>query len=320
MTTRNTRPRRSRSTAAPGPSAKAGSTAKADSAEAVDTASRPAPPRPPVNTASRRRSVVGSSEPAKPVQAQTNAAPPHLNSGSGTAQVVATGQVVAIGDVHGCASLLESELERHYDTGVELILLGDLIDRSPEPDGDRRVLKRIWALQRNPELWGLAGVTVLRGNHEQMLIDALEEDEADAATDIWEWNGGDPALLPFYREHRSWFEALPRTAIRGSYLFVHAGVRPGVLLEQQKNDDLIWIRQPFLSRPHGLPYTVVHGHSITKDHKIDRRPHRINLDTGAFCSGVLSSLRLDPAVGEKILDARTAGVVTSVSSRRRRAA
>lgn len=206
---------------------------------------------------------------------------------------IGTVPVVAIGDVHGCASLLLQELEKHEGSGAELILLGDLIDRSPEPDGDRRVLELVWLLQANPGLWGLAGVTVLRGNHEQMLIDAMAEDEPDVDTDLWEWNGGDTDLLPFYRKHRAWFEALPPKAIRGSYLFVHAGVRPGVPLEQQKEDDLVWIRQPFLNRPHGLPYTVVHGHSITKDHCIDRRADRINLDTGAFRSGVLSSLRLD---------------------------
>ena len=201
--------------------------------------------------------------------------------------------VVAVGDVHGCAALLQQELDKHEGSGAELILLGDLIDRSPEANGDRRVLELVWLLQQNPGVWGLSGVTVLRGNHEQMLIDALAEDEPDAATDIWEWNGGDPSLLPFYRQHRKWFEALPCRAIRGRFLFVHAGVRPSVPLEQQKNDDLIWIRQPFLNRPHGLPYTVVHGHSITKNHRIDRRSDRINLDTGAFKSGVLSSVSLD---------------------------
>ena len=75
---------------------------------------------------------------------------------------------------------------------------------------------------------------------------------------------------------------------------MHAGVRPGVPLEQQKDDDLIWIRKPFLSKPHGLPYTVVHGHSITEEYGIERHPHRINLDSGAFISGILSSLRLEP--------------------------
>lgn len=81
--------------------------------------------------------------------------------------------VVAIGDVHGCALLLEQELELHYGSGAELIFLGDLIDRSPEPDGDRKVLEKVWSLQQNPGQWGLAGVTVLRGNHEQMLLEAM---------------------------------------------------------------------------------------------------------------------------------------------------
>ena len=209
-------------------------------------------------------------------------------------QVTGTCPVVAFGDVHGSASLLEQELERYVDSGAELIFLGDLIDRSPEPDGDRRVLERIWALQRQPELWGLAGVTVLRGNHEQMLLDALDEGRPGPNWHLWISNGGDQELLPWLQEHRDWFAGLPHTAIRGSHLFVHAGVRPGVPLEQQKHDDLIWIRKPFLNRPHGLPYTVVHGHSITEEYGIERHPHRINLDSGAFLSGVLSSLRLEP--------------------------
>ena len=70
--------------------------------------------------------------------------------------------VVAIGDVHGCASLLEQELRPHLDTSAELIFLGDLIDRSPEADGDRQVLERVWQLQENPGAFGLAAVTVLR--------------------------------------------------------------------------------------------------------------------------------------------------------------
>jgi serine/threonine protein phosphatase 1 len=210
-----------------------------------------------------------------------------------TMTATATAPVVAIGDVHGCADLLELELKKHRGSGAELILLGDLIDRSPEPDGDRRVLERIWALQQDPGLWGLAAVTVLRGNHEQMLIESLKEkEEPDAATDIWEWNGGDPAMLPFYEEHRAWFEALPHTAIRGSYLFVHAGVRPGISLEDQRDEDLIWIRRPFLSKPHGLPYIVVHGHTFRTDFRVTRLPHRIGIDTGAYVSGILTAMPL----------------------------
>lgn len=263
-------------------------TAAAGDATLVTTPTAPAdsPKRHPAPSRTRRSSGNRRRRPtAAPVATPAAMAP----------AAIGTCPVVAIGDVHGCASLLLQELEKHEGSGAELILLGDLIDRSPEPDGDRRVLELVWLLQANPGLWGLAGLTVLRGNHEQMLIDALAEVEPDAATDVWEWNGGDTALLPFYRQHRAWFEALPRTTIRGDYLFVHAGVRPGVPLEQQKDDDLIWIRRPFLNRPHGLPYIVMHGHSITSDHRIDRHADRINLDTGAFKSGVLSSLRLDVA-------------------------
>lgn len=201
--------------------------------------------------------------------------------------------VVAIGDVHGCAALLEEQLLPHLDSGVELIFLGDLIDRAPEPDGDRKVLERIWQLQENPGAFGLAAVTVLRGNHEQMLLESLASSKRGHAFEMWRCNGGDPALLPLAREHREWFEQLPVTAIRGNHLFVHAGVRPGVPLERQAFEDLIWIRQPFLSKPHGLPYTVVHGHTFRHDFQVTHLPHRIGIDTGAFVSGRLTALRIE---------------------------
>lgn len=202
--------------------------------------------------------------------------------------------VVAIGDVHGCATLLRQTLEPHLGSGAELILLGDLIDRSPEPEGDRQVIELVRELQTNPDAYGLAGVTVLRGNHEQMLLDALAEQSPGEATDLWEWNGGNPDFLAAAREHQPWLQALPLTAVRGEYLFVHAGVRPGAPLEQQQADDLLWIRRPFLHRPHGLPYTVVHGHTFRKDYCVTKLPHRIGIDTGAFMSGQLTALKLAP--------------------------
>lgn len=200
--------------------------------------------------------------------------------------------VVAIGDVHGCATLLREALWPHLGSDAELILLGDLIDRSPEPDGDKQVIELVRELQDNAAAYGLAGVTVLRGNHEQMLLDALAEDTPGEATELWEWNGGDPGFLPVARDHQDWLKTLPLTAIRGDYLFVHAGVRPEVPLDEQQADDLIWIRRPFLTRNHGLPYTVVHGHTFRSDYSITRLPHRIGIDTGAFISGRLTALPL----------------------------
>ena len=200
--------------------------------------------------------------------------------------------VVAIGDVHGCATLLREAIWPHLGSGAELILLGDLIDRSPEPDGDRQVIELVRELQDNAAAYGLAGVTVLRGNHEQMLLDALAEDTPGEATELWEWNGGKADFRQAAMEHRDWLEGLPLTAQRGSYLFVHAGVRPGIPLKEQQADDLLWIRRPFLTRAHGLPYTVVHGHTFRSDYSITRLPYRIGIDTGAFVSGRLTALAL----------------------------
>ncbi len=207
--------------------------------------------------------------------------------------------VVAIGDVHGCADLLEKALAPHLGSGAEVIFLGDLIDRSPDRDGDRRVVERVRQLQEQPDAHGLAGVTVLRGNHEQMLLDALQETDAGDATELWEWNGGDRNFLPAAREHQDWLETLPLTAICGDHLFVHAGVRPEVPLQEQQADDLLWIRRPFLTRNHGLPYTVVHGHTFRSDYRITRLPHRIGIDTGAFLSGRLTALPLSIETPQK---------------------
>jgi serine/threonine protein phosphatase 1 len=202
--------------------------------------------------------------------------------------------VVAIGDVHGCASLLDGILEQYRGSEADLIFLGDLIDRSPQTGGDRRVLEKVMELQANPMKYGLSKVTVLRGNHEQMLLDALKEEKPGPATDLWEWNGGNPDLLPYAKQHLSWLNRLAHIAIRGKYLFVHAGVRPGVPIESQKHQDLLWIRQPFLNKGHhGLPYVVVHGHTFRQDFRITRLPHRIGIDTGAYRSGILTAFEID---------------------------
>jgi serine/threonine protein phosphatase 1 len=207
--------------------------------------------------------------------------------------------VVAIGDVHGCASLLEGVLEQYRGSGADLIFLGDLIDRSPQAGGDRRVLQKVMELQANPKKYDFSKVTVLRGNHEQMLLNALEEEKPGPATDLWEWNGGNPDLLPYAKTHLSWLSRLPHIAIRAQYLFVHAGVRPGVPIDRQKLTDLLWIRQPFLNKgSHGLPYVVVHGHTFRQDFRVTRLPHRIGIDTGAFISGKLTALILDPTAGD----------------------
>ena len=196
-------------------------------------------------------------------------------------------QVVAIGDVHGCYDLLVEAVKPHLNTNVELIFTGDLFDRSPQPDGDAKVLTKVRAMQNTPLLYGLYGVTVLRGNHEQLLIDAINDPEK---RDIWEYNGGNPDFLGFAKANLDWLESLPYYAVRGKYLFVHAGVRPQIPLYAQDSQDLLWIRAPFISdTDHELPYTIVHGHTPVHGGEPEVHPHRINIDTGAFFSGVLTA-------------------------------
>ena len=227
----------------------------------------------------------------------------------------AAGEVVyAIGDVHGRADLLDALLSRIADEegpggGYRLVLLGDYIDRGPD---SRRVVERLSELLRGPG----PRVAALKGNHEAMLLGFLEDpargpawaaagayetlrsyDVAPAAPPAGAQAWADAsrrlaeALPP---EHLALLQALPLTARSGDYLFVHAGVRPGRALEAQVEEDLLWIRKPFLNGPPSDAYVVVHGHTPTAGEP-DLAPGRIGLDTGAYATGRLTALRLEGA-------------------------
>ena len=203
-------------------------------------------------------------------------------------------KTIVIGDIHGCYDLLDETIERAAGSNAELVFLGDLFDRAPMIDGDIKVLTRVRDLQDNPEKYGLSNVVVLRGNHEQLLLDAY----ATGDTDLWEYNGGSPVLLNYLKDnpqHIDWLRKLPYYVIRGNYLLVHAGVRPGVPLEEQSDFDLVWYRpseyEPY--QPHGLPFTVIHGHTIQDPPFITHRCDSIAIDTGAFYTGVLSSICIE---------------------------
>lgn len=227
---------------------------------------------------------------------------------------IPAGQAVyAIGDVHGRLDLLDDLLARirqdaeRYpsDRSRSLVLLGDYIDRGSESRG---VIERLLA----DPLPGFATVRLL-GNHEDAML-AFLDGESDGLD--WLSFGGLETLLSYGVPLR----ALPRTRdavetlraalaervpashlefIRtcvphhsvGDYLFVHAGVRPGVSLDRQTATDLMWIRDDFLRSRIPLPgRVVVHGHTICD--LPQNREWRINIDTGAFASGRLTALAL----------------------------
>ncbi len=222
-------------------------------------------------------------------------------------------RVYAVGDIHGRLDLLQElagKIERDLasapvDRVVELYV-GDYIDRGPDSRG---VVE--WMMETPP----LGNERIcLMGNHEEMLLQALNI--SSGMTD-WLFNGGDETIASYLvgrterpdfptfealrqafvaalpESHRKFFSSLPRMAEIGGYLFVHAGIRPGVPLDAQDPEDLIWIREPFLDSDADFGKVVVHGHSPVSAPEV--RANRIGIDTGAAYGGRLTCLVLEGA-------------------------
>ena len=219
-------------------------------------------------------------------------------------------RVYAVGDIHGRADLLAElhaailEDASGFDGEKVAVYLGDFIDRGME---SRQVVER---LIEHP-LEGFEAVHLM-GNHEHALLSFIDD---PASIPGWLGWGGRETLYSYGikcglnpAEHelenlarelkmampKSHIEFLENTTLchrEGDYYFVHAGVRPGVGLDEQRFEDQLWIREPFISstRDHGA--VVVHGHTINEETSL--LPNRIGLDTGAYYSGVLTCLVLE---------------------------
>jgi serine/threonine protein phosphatase 1 len=219
-------------------------------------------------------------------------------------------RVYAIGDIHGHSDLLDRmavEIARDlscHPTGETLtVTLGDYVDRGPDSRG---VIER---LSKNP--FGMPFVA-LRGNHESLLEEFLRD---PSIADYWRQLGGletlhsygvDVAPLMRGKGHDAAAEALraalPQSHVAflaslkssvsvGRYFLCHAGVRPGVPLTRQREEDLLWIRDEFLDSRADFGKIVVHGHTPTAAPEV--KPNRVNVDTGAFISGRLTCAVLE---------------------------
>lgn len=198
----------------------------------------------------------------------------------------------AIGDVHGCRDKLARLLDfcvRHSDGGsARFVFVGDYIDRGPDSRG---VIETLLALKRDMP----GQVTCLKGNHEDMMLRALHGDEDELL--LWLSQGGARTLLSYGvehpadlpPEHLAFFASLPTSFDDGRRLFVHAGVNPAFALDRQREEDLIWIREPFLHSSRDFGRLVVHGHTPLLSERPDIRPNRVNLDTGAVYGHPLSA-------------------------------
>jgi serine/threonine protein phosphatase 1 len=216
-------------------------------------------------------------------------------------------RIYAIGDIHGCADLLEALL-LEIDADCTLypprrpivVFLGDYIDRGPT---SREVLDLLLGCERTKE------TIFLRGNHDSFVHRFLSE---PAVLDEWRLCGGLETLVSYGlkpsinpdgleqarlakelaksipKRHLEFLESLSLSFNCGDFLFVHAGIRPGVPIRKQREEDLLWIREEFLSCEQRFEKFVVHGHTPVS--VPDLRPNRINIDTGAFATGRLTCI------------------------------
>jgi serine/threonine protein phosphatase 1 len=233
--------------------------------------------------------------------------------GGGTPAGAPGYRAYVVGDIHGRLDLLEdllakihAELQHHPAAKTLLVFVGDLIDRGPS---SAQVLERLRTYRRR----GIR-TEFLLGNHEEVLLRILGGD-AELITK-WRWFGGSECLqsygvepeqlarvsdgeaLAIVRqaipdEHVRFLEGFADSCRFGDYLFVHAGIRPGVALEEQSQADLRWIRQPFLADDTDHGFMVVHGHTIASE--VEQRSNRIGIDTGAYRTGVLTALAIEGA-------------------------
>jgi serine/threonine protein phosphatase 1 len=217
----------------------------------------------------------------------------------------------AIGDVHGCLDLLnrllvriEDEIERDPKPKTSIVFLGDVVDRGP---ASAEVVERL-RTYAHPR----ASTHFVMGNHEEVMLRVISGESELLPS--WLRFGGRETLASYGVDskelaelegeelaehlqvaipasHRAFLASFADSISFGDYLFVHAGIRPGIDLAEQSQSDLRWIRDAFLydSTDHG--FIVVHGHTISN--VVDVAENRIGVDTGAFCTGVLTALAIE---------------------------
>ncbi len=222
--------------------------------------------------------------------------------------------VVVIGDVHGCADALREILAQVYGTKCTLVFTGDLIDRGDDSDV---VLRTVRSLHEKPRSFGLKAVHVVRGNHEQMALDAhveLQDDHVTGnplrmakgdyalwlqnggtkddfdfmtATDMWSWL----ETLPLYYEHPAEIEWEGDEAKK--LLVSHASVESGIPLDEQERDILIWDRHV---EGYSKDHLTVHGHTICRNGEPavyeTKTGDVLRIDTGSFVTGIVTGIAL----------------------------
>ncbi len=205
-------------------------------------------------------------------------------------------RIFAIGDIHGCDDKLRELMHRiPIDESTDtLVFIGDYIDRGP---GSFEVVEYLIGLQTR-----LPGTVFLKGNHEEMLADYLSG--KDRMTYLY--NGGQQTLESYLRKtgsrapfpipsrHMQFFDSLVLNYQTEEFFFVHAGLRQGVPLDQQKPQDMLWIREKFIHSGHEFGKRVVFGHTPFEEPLVE--PNKIGIDTGAVYGNKLTCVQLPELV------------------------
>ncbi|MDR3153130.1 MAG: serine/threonine protein phosphatase [Deltaproteobacteria bacterium] len=197
-------------------------------------------------------------------------------------------RIFAVGDIHGCCQKLEKLLDKldwRPENREELVFLGDYIDRGPDSFG---VVEMVRSLKED---WPRE-VTVLKGNHEQMFVNFITGRE-----DVSLRHNGTAFTMRSYDRNKSFpvshfrfFLNLELYRETETHIFVHAGLRPGVPLARQTEEDCLWIRNEFLESYYDFGKTVVFGHTPFREPFI--MPGRAGLDTGAVFGGPLTCMEI----------------------------
>jgi serine/threonine protein phosphatase 1 len=230
-------------------------------------------------------------------------------------------RIYAVGDIHGCADLLEAVLLQ-IDADCTLypsrrpivVFLGDYIDRGP---ASKEVLELLLDYERRQE------TIFLKGNHDAFLHRFLSDSDF---LDEWRLCGGLETLISYGlkpsinpdvfeqtrladdlaksvpKRHLQFLESLSLSFDSGDFLFVHAGIRPDVPIRKQMEEDLLWIREEFLLYEHPFEKYVVHGHTPVP--APDIRSNRTNIDTGAFATGRLTCIVIEGSIIVPLIDIR----------------
>ncbi len=235
----------------------------------------------------------------------------HVFSKRSVARITEGIRIYAIGDVHGCnfilqnlLDLIDEHLTRFPSRRPILVFLGDYVDRGP---GSRQAIDQMISLQAQRE------AIFLKGNHESYMLAFLKQ---PAILSKWiqfgaldtlrsyglnPGNHSDPEeqeslsvslrLVLDKTGHLEFLDRLQTSFVCEDFFFVHAGVRPGIPLDQQNEDDLLWIREDFLQYGGDFGKIVVHGHTPVPQPEVCA--NRINIDTGAYATGRLTCLVIE---------------------------